>query len=198
MTPQEQVRQKHRTRRLPELAELIYQFDKGSPNAKLDDLRSDSAKGVYICAALTLFEPTIANARMRQVHMEDAHAFAPIEDENRLVGRAIGVPPADWHPELLARLFARLRDAGATTREVPEFDRRALEHLVTAHQMAVVTAIDEDDRAALDPRIVVTELPGISADHLLCRVEGRELGRASDHYWTLAQTRSHELEPVPA
>ena len=123
---------------------------------------------------------------------------APIEDENRLVGRAVGVPPADWHPELLARLFARLRDAGATTREVPEFDRRALEHLVTAHQMAVVTAIDEDDRAALDPRIVVTELPGISADHLLCRVEGRELGRAADHYWTLAQTRSRELEPVPA
>ena len=87
MTPQEQVRQKHRTRRLPELAELIYQFDKGSPNAKLDDLRSDSAKGVYICAALALFDPTIANARMRQVHMEDAHAFASIEDENESIIR---------------------------------------------------------------------------------------------------------------
>lgn len=125
-------------------------------------------------------------------------AAAPIEDESKLAGRAIGVPPADWHPGLLSQIVTRLREAGATTREVPEFDRRALEHLVTAHQMAVVTVIDEDDRASIDPQIVVTELSGLTADHLLCRVAGRELGRASDHYWTLAQSRSQELmQSVP-
>jgi len=125
-------------------------------------------------------------------------AQAPIRNEAGLAGRSIGVPPADWHPDLISRLVTHLREAGATPREVPEFDRRALEHLVTAHQMAVVTAIDEDDRAGIDPGIVAIELPGITADHLLCRVSGRELGRASDHYWALAQTRAQELmQPVP-
>lgn len=123
-------------------------------------------------------------------------AAAPIRDVGKLAGHAIGVPPANWHPGVLSRLVAYLREAGATTRAVPEFDRRALEHLVTAHQTAVVTVIDADDLTSVNPNIVATELPGIAADHLLCKIAGRELGRASDHYWNLAQSRSLELASV--
>lgn len=89
MTPQEEVRQRHRSRRLPELAELLYQFDKGNPCAKLSDLRSDGARGVYISAALGLFEPTIATERMRKVQEADAQQFATHDDSaERIAQRA--------------------------------------------------------------------------------------------------------------
>ncbi len=78
-------RERHRTRRLPELAELIYQFDKGSHSARFADLRSDAARGVYISAALSLFEPSTAADRMRQVQVGDAQEFADREQDDRAV-----------------------------------------------------------------------------------------------------------------
>lgn len=123
---------------------------------------------------------------------------APVASATELAGVPVGVPPSSWHPSLVAALKAQLQQAGATTREVPEFDRRALEHLVAAHRSVVATVFDADDRTTLDPAVTVTELEGITAQHVLCRVAGRELGRAADHYWTLAQSHARALmDPLP-
>lgn len=118
-------------------------------------------------------------------------AASPVTASAQLAGVAVGLPPANWHPDLAAALTAYVQQAGGTTREVPEFDRRALEHLVTAHGTVVVTAIDAEDGGSLDPAVAVTPIDGITAEHRLCRVAGRELGRAADHYWMLAQNRVH-------
>lgn len=107
-----------------------------------------------------------------------------------LLGHSVGVPPADWHPEMIARLIAYLKQAGASEREVPEFDRRALEHLVATHQSIVATLIDAEDRAPNDPGVKIAPIPGLSGTHTLCRIAGRTMGRASEHYWAAVQSRS--------
>lgn len=102
-------------------------------------------------------------------------------------GQSIGVPPRNWVPELSRKLQAALQQAGATAREVPEFDHRALEHLVLAHDTIVATLIDDQAVDRVDPRIHVAPIKALAFEHLLCRVSKRHLGRAAERFWALAE-----------
>jgi DNA-binding transcriptional LysR family regulator len=108
-----------------------------------------------------------------------------------LSGKTIGVPPNAWHPDFLNNLLNPLTTAGAQARTVPEFDRRAMEHLVKAHSMVVIMVDDESQAYASDPELTVLPLSHIQAQHLLVRVKGRELGRGAERYWSLAKGRGH-------
>lgn len=67
------------------LAELLYQADKGHRGAKLADLGSDDAIGVYIAASLKALRPEARAVRINQVHQLQAHGFATAADEGETV-----------------------------------------------------------------------------------------------------------------
>lgn len=69
------------------LAELLYQADKGNHGAKLMDLGSDDAMGVYIAAALKALRPEARAVRVHQVQQFKAHGFAIAADEGETVMR---------------------------------------------------------------------------------------------------------------
>ena len=124
-----------------------------------------------------------------------ALAIGGIED---LAGKAVGLPPAGWHPEFITRLVEHLRAAGATVRSVPEFDRRAMEHLARARGTVMVMVDDAADAYAADPDLAVAPLPDLGAMHVLVRIAGRELGRGAERYWSLAKSRAREfMQRVP-
>jgi DNA-binding transcriptional LysR family regulator len=114
-------------------------------------------------------------------------------DLGNLAGQTIGAPPSDWQPDFLAAVLGPLKAAGATIRTVPEVDRRAMEHLVRAHDMVVLMVDSASDDYAADPQLAVLPLPDIGAQNLLARVSKRELGRAAERYWTLAKSRAAEF-----
>jgi DNA-binding transcriptional LysR family regulator len=127
-----------------------------------------------------------------------APAALNIKGMEDLQGRTVGVPPTAWNPEFVARITDALREAGATIRAVPEFDRRAMEHLVREHGTVVVMVDDASGDYAADPHLAVAPLPEPGVEHLLVRLTGRELGRAAERYWSLAKSRTRELmQPSP-
>jgi DNA-binding transcriptional LysR family regulator len=116
---------------------------------------------------------------------------AGIEKVGDLAGNLVGTPPNAWHPEFLKMLLEPLAEAGAAVRTVPEFDRRAMEHLVHTHGMVVVMVDDAREEYASDPKLAVTPLPDTGAAHLLVRIKDRELGRGPERFWSLAKGRGH-------
>lgn len=110
-----------------------------------------------------------------------------------LSGRTIGAPPNEWQPEFLGAVLGPLKDAGATIRQVPEVDRRAMEHLVRAHDMVVLMVDGAAEEYAADAKLAVIPLPEFGAHNLLVRGAKRDLGRAAERYWALAKARSAEF-----
>lgn len=112
-------------------------------------------------------------------------------------GKAVGVPPRNWAPELYRKLVAEFQNAGVEAREVPEFDRRALEHMVLVHDMVIATLVDDDTLDSVDAQIHVAPIEGLAFDHLLCRIANRPLGRAAERFWSLAKTAGGQLPQEP-
>jgi hypothetical protein len=76
LTPHERVRRQVCGVILPQLAELLYQADKGSPHAKLIDLRSEEARAVYVAEALMILSPEGRHERVTRVNQVQAETFA--------------------------------------------------------------------------------------------------------------------------
>lgn len=110
-----------------------------------------------------------------------------------LKGETVGIPPREWGADLHQRLGKVLEEAGLVPVEVPEYDRRAIEHGVTARSELAALALDENDLASLDPGIHALRLEGLSTEHRLCRVSGRELSRAAERFWIMCN-RSAEAD----
>ncbi|MDR7103697.1 LysR family transcriptional regulator [Croceicoccus sp. BE223] len=102
-------------------------------------------------------------------------------------GATVGVPPKEWGNALDSSLRERFKAEGIATSEVPEFDRRAIEHSVTSRGAMVAMALDEKALAALDPHVRAIPVDGLGVEHVLCRVRGRELGRAAERFWTMCE-----------
>jgi DNA-binding transcriptional LysR family regulator len=117
-----------------------------------------------------------------------------IKTLDKLKGRTVGIPPAQWHPEFVANLAAKIQDAGATTRTVPEFDRRAIEHFARNHAVAVVMVNGTAGDYAKSTEFVTIPLPDISAAHMLIRLAGVDVGRAAERFWLLAAKASESVK----
>ena len=87
LTPQDVVRKRVRERLVPKIAELIYQADKGNEYAKLSDIFTESSRAVYIDQALVIVFGRPQALRMMAVNVENAHAQALQEDEERTLAR---------------------------------------------------------------------------------------------------------------
>lgn len=81
LTPQDRVRKQVAGELVPKIAELLYQCDKGSPHAKLTDLRSEEARAVYLADALMLTSAESRHERVIRVHAADAEQFAYADKE---------------------------------------------------------------------------------------------------------------------
>lgn len=81
LTPQEQVRQQVAAQLIPQIAELLYRCDKGSPHAKLSDLRNEESIALYIGQARELVTPEARKARIDTIHVIDAHILAFAEKD---------------------------------------------------------------------------------------------------------------------
>lgn len=110
-----------------------------------------------------------------------------IED---MKGEAVGLPPREWGLGLHARLVSVFESAGISPSEVPEFDRRAVEHSVTTRGSAVAIPLDHKDVESLDSEIDAIPVEGLFVEHRLCRLAGRELGRAAERFWTLCERKT--------
>lgn len=107
-------------------------------------------------------------------------------------GLMVGVPPRQWGPRLHGELALALEGADATPSEVPEFDRRAVEHSVVTRGAIVAIPVDDRDIASIDPKISALRLDWLSVEHMLCRVANRDLGRAADRFWMLSECKADE------
>lgn len=107
-----------------------------------------------------------------------------------LKGETVGLPPSSWGPELRAKLCTLFADAGIVAGEIPEFDRRAIEHSVDSRGALAVIALNDNDLATLDPAITVLKLEGLFVEQRLCRLAGRELGRAAERFWALCERKT--------
>lgn len=106
--------------------------------------------------------------------------FKRLED---LKGVSVGLPPEDVMPSLREGLAAKFEALEIETSEIPEFDRRAIEHSVTTRRASVAIAIDESALQTLDPVILAIPVEGIRVEHRLYRTDGRDLGRAAERFW---------------
>ena len=114
-----------------------------------------------------------------------------------LKGETIGLPPRSWGPDLHAKLSALFEDAGLALSEVPEFDRRAIEHSVKTRGSLAAIALNDNDISALDPAISVFKLEGLVVEQRLCRLSGRDLGRAAERFWTLCKRKAGAEQRQP-
>jgi hypothetical protein len=87
MSEQDRLRAKLAHEFAPELAERMYQVDKGSRLAKLSDLITESSRQAYINAALAVLLGDAQRARIHYVQAEIAQHHAIKEDENETVQR---------------------------------------------------------------------------------------------------------------
>lgn len=81
ITPQERVRRQVCGELVPKIAELLYQCDKGSPHAKLSDLRSEDARAVYLADALMVTATESRHERVIRVHQADAEHVASAQKD---------------------------------------------------------------------------------------------------------------------
>lgn len=87
MTPQDRVRRQLAEKFEHQVAERLYQVDKGSALAKLEDILTDSSRQVYYDAAMSVMLGPTQKARMQAVHLSDAHGHASKTDDTETVRR---------------------------------------------------------------------------------------------------------------
>jgi len=87
MTPQERLRRQLAEEFAPELAERLYQVDKGSRYAKLADLLTESTRQVYLDAAVRMLIGPEQKDRIRSVQSTSAHERALQADESETLMR---------------------------------------------------------------------------------------------------------------
>lgn len=81
LTPQERVRKQVAGELVPKIAELLYQCDKGSPHAKLSDLKTEEARAAYLADALMITDVDARFERVQRVHLADANHYARQDHE---------------------------------------------------------------------------------------------------------------------
>lgn len=111
---------------------------------------------------------------------------AGISGLDKLKGRTVGVPPVKWHPEFVGRIAALLRDTEAIVRTVPEFDRRAMDHMVRVHGQPVIMINGNIEEYRADPAFTAIPLPDLQTSHLLIRAAVKEIGRGAERFWNMA------------
>jgi DNA-binding transcriptional LysR family regulator len=119
-----------------------------------------------------------------------APANAGISSLNALKGRNVNLPPSTWHPAIVEELSGRLRSVGALIRTVPEFDRRAIEHLVQVHRVFVAMTDDAFDYCRKSPEFTAIAIPEITAKLVLVRLARSDMGRGAERFWSLAQAHA--------
>lgn len=107
---------------------------------------------------------------------------------NDLVGQTVSIPPADSAPGFAQQVAERLAESGIETVDVPEYDRRAIEHAVLFRDEVAVLALDDESVASLDEAIEVVPIADVTVEHVVCRMKDRDLGRAAERFWTVCGT----------
>lgn len=97
--------------------------------------------------------------------------------------KLIELPPRDWDANLFAKLSAQLEQAGIASREVAEFDQRAITHAVRTRGTVAIMVLDDGGIAELSESVHVVRLDGPQVNYLLCRMSERNLGRAAERFW---------------
>jgi DNA-binding transcriptional LysR family regulator len=137
---------------------------------------------------------------LETIELQDLNAYviapadAGITNLDALKGRNVNLPPEAWHPQIVEELSGRLHSVGATTRTVPEFDRRAIEHLVKVHRVFVVLIDDAFDQYRENPEISAIAIPEITAKLVLIRPANSDIGRGAERFWSLTQAHAKKLQ----
>lgn len=85
-TPQERVRQQLAGKLVPQLAELLYRYDKGHDMARLSDL-PEAGRAVYLAEALERLSTAARIERLHRVQAAIAQGHAVAENEQETVTR---------------------------------------------------------------------------------------------------------------
>ncbi|MEJ6594964.1 LysR family transcriptional regulator [Parasphingorhabdus sp.] len=103
-------------------------------------------------------------------------------------GESVGIPSSKSMPQLHEKLHSIFTDLGIIASEIPEYDRRAIEHSVLKRGAMVAIALDDADVKSLDPDIQTLTIDGVFLEHVLSRIAGRDLSRAAERFWTLCES----------
>lgn len=108
----------------------------------------------------------------------------PVGSLNDRRAKLIELPPRDWDSNLFAILSVDLEQADIASREVAEFDQRAITHAVRTRGTVAITVLDDRGIAELAERVHVVPLANRQVDYILCRMSERNLGRGAERFWT--------------
>lgn len=134
---------------------------------------------------LTNLETEVCSIGTLQVYILVPKKYK-FDNVRSLKGKNIGLPLRELGTGMHEKLSEFCEEMGLLPDQVPEYDRRAIEHGVVVRDEMVVVALDEKDVASLDPKIVAMKLDGIKVEQQICRIAGRELGRAAERFWALS------------
>lgn len=112
-----------------------------------------------------------------------------------LAGESVEIPSSDSMPQLHEKLSSIFADLRIVPSEIPEYDRRAIEHSVQARGAMVAIALDDAELKSFDPEIQTLKIDGVLVEHVLSRIAGRDLGRAAERFWALCE---REFASAPA
>lgn len=187
---------------LPVLKAITLHFADRYSNFELNTVTekpADLIKALEECRidlALLPADPSLAEQEIETCSLGFSQVYLLMPKERKVVdlkflkGETVGIPPREWGLELYANLSRLFEDAGLVPDQVPEYDRRAIEHGVVARGELAALALDEKDLASLDPKIFALCLDGLAVEHFLCRVADRDLGRAAERFWALSNRSS--------
>jgi DNA-binding transcriptional LysR family regulator len=136
----------------------------------------DNADGELDVLSVSTARPYLLMPRTQSVTIDD------------LRGITIAAPDRGLQPAFFDALFARLENAGAVVRPVPEAGREAMDHYVRGQHGIVVMVEGDAADYADDPDLRASPVGGEGATTVLVRMAGREPGRAAMRYWDLAES----------
>lgn len=113
------------------------------------------------------------------------HTDAKIETLADLRGKQVAIPPMKWHPDFIGKLIEYMKSLEAQIVTVPEFDRRAMEHLARVRKQPVVMISEGSEDYAASAEFITLPLPAMTEAHQLLRLGAKEAGRAAERYWRI-------------
>ncbi len=192
---------------IPQLKAVTLHFTQRYSNFELSTLTDGSAsllKALDECRIDLAVLPAEAvttgpDLRTCSIGKKAVYLLAPKERKisglKSLAGQSVGIPSANSMPQLHEELSSMFVDHGIIPAEIPEYDRRAIEHSVQTRGAMVAMALDDTDVTMFDPDIQTVKIDGVVVEHVLSRIVGRDLGRAAERFWSLCE---REFASVPA
>lgn len=186
---------------IPHLKTVTLQFTQRYKNFELSTVTDEPAellKALEECRVDLAVLPAEAvksglNLRNCSIGKTEVYLLAPkkrkISGLKNLAGESVGIPPRDSMPQLHEKLSSIFVDAGIVPSDIPEYDRRAIEHSVQTRGAMVAIALDDADVRSFGPDIQTVKIDGVMVEHVLSRVDGWDLGRAAERFWAMCERK---------